>query len=439
MAFDIRDEDDRLDEFEEYEDVKQPTPQKFYRRRKFWICCIPTSIIGIIIAVILALYVIMPKIAQGLMNKATINFSQIDITNPSATSMDLVMIGEMQNTGPFHADISFPGIVTVSWNNIELGTTVIPGSSSAAGGRGDLDLKSSFTVTNQAGFTEFSSYMLNAESFVWHLEGKLNVKALGHTVKDLDLKKDITVSAFNGLTGIAIKKFSLPGDDPSGNGIIIEIDTTVTNPSAIQMYMGSLTLAISYKNTLMGYVTSSNLTMVRGPQTLSMKGVLIPQTTVEGLAVTSDMMSRYIGNVVTDTIATGFDVKPDGVNSVEWLSAAVKNLKLTVPLQSPQPLQLIKALNLGALGLVFTPPTAYEPITTSTGVLANYTLPDGFGFNIQFTEVSNSFTLSRNDVPIASLNSSYNPSTSDMAAGTLTFNLLQTPLIVPEASHQAFQ
>lgn len=55
-----------------------------------------------------------------------------DITNPSATSMDLVMIGEMQNTGPFHADISFPGIVTVSWNNIELGTTVIPGSSSAA-------------------------------------------------------------------------------------------------------------------------------------------------------------------------------------------------------------------------------------------------------------------------------------------------------------------
>jgi len=36
--------------------------------------------------------------------------------------------------------------------------------------------------------------MLNAESFVWHLEGKLNVKALGHTVKNLDLKKDILVS-----------------------------------------------------------------------------------------------------------------------------------------------------------------------------------------------------------------------------------------------------
>jgi len=63
-----------------------------------------------------------------------------------------------------------------------------------SGGRGDLNLQSSFTVTNATAFTEFSSYMLNAKSFVWHLEGKLNVKALGHTVKDLNLKKDITVN-----------------------------------------------------------------------------------------------------------------------------------------------------------------------------------------------------------------------------------------------------
>ena len=78
MAFDIREEDEQQhDEFDEYEDVKQTNRPKFYRRRKFWICCIPTTIIGIIIAVVLALYVIMPKIAQGLMNKATINFTQI--------------------------------------------------------------------------------------------------------------------------------------------------------------------------------------------------------------------------------------------------------------------------------------------------------------------------------------------------------------------------
>ncbi|KAF9963041.1 hypothetical protein BGZ65_006328, partial [Modicella reniformis] len=272
MAFDIRDENDQLDEFDEYEDAKQPSPPKFYRRRKFWICCIPSTIITVVVAVILALYVIMPKIAQGLMNKASINLSQIDITNPTATSMDIVMVGEMQNTGPFHADITFPGTVYVSWNGIELGTTQIPGTSKAAGGHGDLNIQSTFTVTNETAFTEFSSYMLNSESFVWHLEGKLNVKALGHTVKDLDLKKDITVNAFHGLSGVAIQKFALPGDDPTGKGILIEIDTTVTNPSAIQMYMGSLTLAISYKDIVMGYVTSSGLNMVRGPQILSMKG-----------------------------------------------------------------------------------------------------------------------------------------------------------------------
>ncbi|KAF9430150.1 hypothetical protein BGZ94_008090 [Podila epigama] len=443
MAFDIREEDEERryndDEFEEYEDIKQPERPKFWRRKKFWMFCIPNAIIGIIIAVVLALYVIMPKIAQSLMDKSTIELTQIDITNPSTTGMDIVMLGKMKDTGPFHATISFPETVTVFWNEKELGTTIIPGTSEASGGSGDLDLKSSFVITNEAAFTEFSSYMLNAESFEWQLVGKLNVKALGHTVKNLNLDKKIAVQAFNGLSGIKIEKFSLPGDDPAGKGILIEIDTAVTNPSAIQMYMGSLTLAISYKDTVMGYVTSSGLTMMRGAQTLSMKGVLVAQNTPEGLAVISEMMSRYCSNLATDTIATGFEVKPDGATSVPWLSAAVKNLKLTVPLQSPTPLQLIKALNLGALGLTFTPPTAYEPVTTSTGVIANYGLPDGFNFNIQFNQVANAFALSRGGVVIANLNSSYNPSTSDMAAGTLTFNLLQTPLVVPEPSHSAFQ
>ncbi|KAG0049206.1 hypothetical protein BGZ83_005982 [Gryganskiella cystojenkinii] len=443
MAFDIReeevDEHHPDDEFEEYDDVKTAAPPKFYRRRKFWMFCIPNLIIATIVAVILGLYVIMPKIAQDLMNKATIDLSQIDISNITPTNMDIVMVGKMQHTGPFGATITFPGEVAVSWNGVQLGTTLIPGSSYAHGGQGDMNLASSFSITNATAFTEFSSYMLNAPTFIWHLEGKLNVHALSRTVKNLDLKKDITVNAFNGLSGIKIDKFSLPGDDPSGKGIIIQIDTTVTNPSAVQMYMGSLTLAISYKDTLMGYVTSTNMTMVRGPQTMSMTGVLIPQNTTQGLADTSEMMSRYIGNLVTNTTATGVSVMPDGVNELPWLSAAVKNLKLNVPLQSPIPLQLIKALNLGALGLVFTPPTAYEPVTTSTGVIANYSLPDGFNFNIAFQQVSNAFTLTRNGLPIATINSTYNPSTSNMAAGTLTFNLLSTPLIVPDESHAAFQ
>ena len=82
MAFDIREEDEHLDEFEEYDDIKKAERPKFYRRRKFWMFCIPNAIITLIVAVLLGLYVIMPKIAQGLMNKATIQFSQIVSKNP---------------------------------------------------------------------------------------------------------------------------------------------------------------------------------------------------------------------------------------------------------------------------------------------------------------------------------------------------------------------
>lgn len=62
---------------EEDDEAKQPARPKFYRRRKFWIFCIPISIVVIIIAVILTLYVIMPKIVQGLMNNSAVSFAQI--------------------------------------------------------------------------------------------------------------------------------------------------------------------------------------------------------------------------------------------------------------------------------------------------------------------------------------------------------------------------
>ncbi|KAF9376826.1 hypothetical protein CPC16_012129 [Podila verticillata] len=50
---------------------------------------------------------------------------------------------------------------------------------------------------------------------------------------------------------------------------------------------------------------------------------------------------------------------------------------------------------------------------------------------VRSQQVANSFAVSRGGVVIADLNSSYHPSTSDMS-DTLTFKLLQTPLIVPE-------
>lgn len=79
MAFDIRqeDEDHHRDEFDEYEEAKKAERPKFWRRRKFWYFCIPNAIIALIVAVLLGLYVIMPKIAQGLMNKAIIKFDAI--------------------------------------------------------------------------------------------------------------------------------------------------------------------------------------------------------------------------------------------------------------------------------------------------------------------------------------------------------------------------
>ena len=55
-----------------------------------------------------------------------------DITNPTTSSMSIVMKGEMTYTGPYHAEVAFPGTVTVSWNGKVLGTALISGESEAS-------------------------------------------------------------------------------------------------------------------------------------------------------------------------------------------------------------------------------------------------------------------------------------------------------------------
>jgi hypothetical protein len=111
MAFDIRDDDEDHhpddDEFEEYDDVKQAPPPKFYRRRKFWIFCIPNLIISTIVAVLLGLYVIMPKIAQSLMNNAKISFNSIVSERYMSTRKSIVSMLAVTDQLFIHVSLGF--------------------------------------------------------------------------------------------------------------------------------------------------------------------------------------------------------------------------------------------------------------------------------------------------------------------------------------------
>ncbi|KAG0051481.1 hypothetical protein BGZ83_003725 [Gryganskiella cystojenkinii] len=437
LPYDERDED--YHEFEEYDEVTKPQTRPFYKRRKYWIFCAIMTVIIVAVAVPIALFVILPKIAQVILNKSDMSFNSIQITNPTNESLVMEMDGKLGNTGPFSATILFPEPIQVFYNDTLLGSMMLP-PTKASGGSGKLSATSTFSINNTDAFGTFSADMMNNAHFTWTLRSKITLKALGRTVENLDLNKALIVNGMGGFPDVKILKFDLPSDAAPGQGINLVIDTAMNNPSPIGVSLGTLVLDIAYNGTQLGQVKATGASIMGNSQSiLNLTGTMIPQTTPEGLATVSSLFSAYIGGGVSVTTARGVSVLPDGVNEVAWLSAGLKSMVLKVALQAPGPLNIIKSISLGPMGMNWTNTDAYAPLANSPGVVAGFQMP--FGFSINVTSVQNNMTVIYNNKNIANINAAEWGSavtTKDANGTAINFALPPTPFAIFPDCHADF-
>ncbi|KAG0057609.1 hypothetical protein BGZ83_006982 [Gryganskiella cystojenkinii] len=437
LPYDEREED--YQEFEEYDEVTKPTTRPFYKRRKYWIFCAIMTVITVAVAVPLALFVILPKIAQLILDKSTMSFTDIQITNPTNTSLDMSMNGKLGKTGPFSATIIFPDPIEVYYNNTKLGSMNLP-ETKASGGSGTLNANAPFTISDTDAFGAFSADMMNQATFVWTLKSSITLKALGRTVENLKLDKALTLQGMGGFPDVKILKFDLPSDAPDGQGINLSIDTAMNNPSPIGIVLGTIVLDISFNGTKLGQVKATGASLQgHSESVLNLTGTMIPQTTPQGLATVSALFSSYIAGSSSVTQAKGVSVLPDGVNEVGWLSRGLMSMNLNVPLQSPTPLNIIKSISLGAMGMNWTNTDSYAPLANSPGVVAGFQMP--FGFSINVTQVQNNMTVIYNNKNLANLNAAeWGPAvtTKDVNGSSINFALPPTPFAINADAHADF-
>ncbi|KAF9355180.1 hypothetical protein BGX26_006889 [Mortierella sp. AD094] len=438
LPYDENEED--YQEFQEYDEVTKPQTRPFYKRRKYWIFCAILTVILVAIIVPLALFVILPKIAQIIINGSNMSFKSIQITNPTNNSLTMSMDGTLGNTGPFPATIKFPQPIDVYYNDVLLGSMSLP-DTKASGGKGALNVpEATFNINDEAAFGNFSVDMLNNDKFTWVLKSKVTIVALGRTVSDLNLNKNLELAGMGGFPNVQILKFDLPSDAPSGQGINMVIDTALNNPSPIGVTLGTIVLDIAYNGTALGQVKANGANLASSSQSvLNLTGLMYPQTTPENLATVSSLFSSYIGGLSSETTARGVSVLPDGTNEVSWLSFGLKSMVLKVPLQAPAPLNIIQSIALGPMGMNWTGADAYAPLANSPNVVAGFQMP--FGFSLNVTQVQTNMNVIFNNKVMASLNSSqWGPaSTTKESNGTfINFALPPTPFAVGADAHSDF-
>ncbi|KAF9103770.1 hypothetical protein BGX27_010386 [Mortierella sp. AM989] len=427
-------------EFQEYDEVTKPQSPPFYKRRKYWIFCAILTVILVAIIVPIALFVILPKIAQLIINGSDMSFKSIQISNPTNNSLTMAMDGTLGNTGPFPATIKFPEPIEVYYKDVLLGSMSLP-DTKASGGKGSLNVPQAvLNINDESAFGSFAVDMMNNEKFTWVLKSKVTIVALGRTVPNLNLNKDLELLGMSGFPNVQILKFDLPSDAAAGQGINMNIDTALNNPSPIGVTLGTIVLDIAYNGTALGQVRANGANLAGSSQSvLNLTGLMYPQTTPENLATVSSLFSAYIGGLSSETTARGVSVLPDGINEVTWLSFGLKSMVLKVPLRAPAPLNIIKSIALGPMGMNWTDTDAYAPLANSPNVVAGFEMP--FGFSINVTQVQTNMNVIYNSKSMASLNSAtWGPAlTTKEANGTfINFALPPTPFAINGDSHADF-
>lgn len=331
-----------------------------------------------------ALYLIGPvgaPIVQNIVDDATLAFQTVNVTNVRDDGFDLHMQGHLLNAGPFDAQIEFPEGVIVTWEGKQIAKIDLPPVCSFA----DVGVPNYITpgklkITDQKGFTEYTKAILHEKSFKWTIHtDKLRVRSLNIIFDNVKISKDLYFDAFNGLPGVSITSFDIPGE--TSNSLKIVSGSDIPSPASLGMNLETANFKIYYKNLYIGPAGATNLFMAAHSVThTTLHGFITEKKGDRATNITGDMFSRYLQGLNTTLQIRGDNVvtKENGNKPVKWLSDAFKTLTLNVVLPG-RIFQIVHSITIIDLFVtMMKSEDTWAPPISSNQTLATYANPFRF-------------------------------------------------------------
>ena len=401
-------------------------------------------ILGIISLVLICLPILY-AVAVHTLNVTVMHIYSSNITEPTEDSATITIEGQVMKAGVFPAQLYFREPVYVKWvtpppelKEVVLGNMTLDRIGVAAN-HGRIKQVTTFHIMDKEAFAKFSMFLITNESFTWRLIcNNLHIEAFAFlpTWSNLKLTKDVVVNGFDNFKDVKILDFQIPGAHPDG-GIAFQATTQLRNPSPFGIQLGRLGVKLyTADGVYLGPAYSPNVNVTAGINIIQLFGQIVPaldnQTAINGLG---DLMTKYINHEIADTVAVGDYVKsPTGVLP-SWLVLGVRALTLSVPLQSPEPINPLKSIEIGTFNLSFSNDNPYEPIASSDSLSATMALP--FGLPITIVSTQNSIVIKSVDgsQDFISVDGVYSPAATELnlvgpgrTAGKLFLTLKNSPM-----------
>jgi hypothetical protein len=125
------------------------------------ITCAVGTVIFLAIFIPLLILVIIPKVAQALLNSSSMEIKQLNMTNPGETALTVSVAAQVGGIPKiFSADLEFTEQVLVYWKDQAIGSMNLD-PVKVKSGKGDILQVSGFTIENKEAFAAFAKDMVS--------------------------------------------------------------------------------------------------------------------------------------------------------------------------------------------------------------------------------------------------------------------------------------
>lgn len=283
---------------------------------------------------LIVLYAIVPIIIKNAMGGSQLQFTSITITNPQATSMDVLAIGMISGAGPISAKL---GAMTMYISELNPdGTTTLIGSitmpSMTVSGDTQLVSQTTMNIMDMGAFNGFTKHMIFDDFIHWHLEASATVTPMfagipGPTYTNIPFSKDITLPGCAGLKDAQLVQFQLLGGTASGAAS--QINLRMVNPSIFSIIpIGNLHFEMFVNGSKLGDVYGTNQNMVMGVNEMVMSAIIHSPNA----SFITNVFNRYLNKITTDIEAIA---APLDASSIPLYAAGMTGLTLNTTLVPP--------------------------------------------------------------------------------------------------------
>jgi hypothetical protein len=306
-------------------------------------------------ACLAAYYWLVPLVAARAIANAPFVVQSVRVSSPTDQGFHLAM---RVAVGPLpvavHVDASVVHLL-FGPNDVDLGSTELPAIDVVAGEQAVLQQNATFTIADFGALTGMFDELVNDPSVQWTLHATASAVVWGIPFHNIDVRKTISIDAFDGFPQRLIDVFGVAGVAPDGKGVLIYCDAVLGNLSPLEMHFNNAIFDIvAPGNVTIGRVHSPSLDIVQGNQTLALNGSLYAgsdpvKSAAIGALVSAMLQSATGGGDVAGAASSNASVTVRGVSAttdanetVGWLDGLMSSFSIsdTVPaLPDPQPLR----------------------------------------------------------------------------------------------------